>query len=213
MTDESDVWLHSASVVILAESHNPSILNKDFLVMHSIVPEEWSVVETVVTPMLSVVRYANGTRLQVDGQRLEIAEECDLPFRKYVNDRLYNLAVSYVETLPHVPYRGLGINYTVSIIRQDPLQWITKRFLKFYPWNEEFYMTPRFSVNMREATLNLGIHSKKLLREGNSERSVVVDCNIHYSEQFDAVSLRGKIHGWSNEKERIADALDRILGD
>ena len=213
MASESDVWLHSASVVILAESHNPTILNKDFLVVHSIVPKEWSVVETVVTPMLSVVRYANGIKFQVDGQRLEIVEECDLPFRKYTSDRLYKLAISYVDTLPHVPYRGLGINYTVSVVRQDPLQWITKRFLKLQPWSEEFYMTPRFSVGMREATLNLGIHSKELLREGNSQNLVVVDCNIHYGEQLGAASLCDKIRGWTNEKERIADALDRILGD
>ena len=135
MASESTLWLHSASVVILAESHNPSILNKDFLVMHHIVPKEWSVVETVVTPMLSVIRYANGIRLQVDGQRLEIAEECDLPFRDYTSDILYKLAVSYVNKLPHVPYRGLGINYTVSVINQDPTRWITKRFLKFDPWD------------------------------------------------------------------------------
>ena len=66
--------------------------------MHHIVPKEWSVVETVVTPMLSVIRYANGIKLQVDRQRLEIAEECDLPFRDYTSDLLYKLAVSYVSS-------------------------------------------------------------------------------------------------------------------
>lgn len=115
--------------------------------------------------------------------------------------------------LPHVPYRGLGINYTVSVINQDPTRWITKRFLKFDPCDKNFYMIPRFSVSMRGAMLNLGIQSQEMLREGNSQSSVVVDCNLHYDKQFDATSLCNKIDGWTGEKEQIADALNKIIGD
>lgn len=213
MTSESQVWLHSASVVILAEYHNPSILNKGFLVMNGIVPSAWSVAETVVSPITSVVGYANGIRLQVDGQRMEITEKCDFPFSKYVDDRLYNLAISYVNVLPHVPYRGLGINYAVSVIRQDPPQWITKRFLKFDSWDKEFYMMPRFSISVGDAILNLSMYSKTTLREGNSQSSVVVDCNLHYGEQLNATSLCEKIRGWTKGKEHIVEALGKVLGD
>ena len=110
-----------------------------------------------------------------------------------------------------MPYSGLGINYTVSIINPDQPHQITSRFLKFDPWSEEFHMMPRFSASMQEAVLNLDVRSKYMMRKGNSEISVVVDCNLHYGERFDASSLCDKIRGWTNEKERIADALD--LGD
>lgn len=213
MTVESDIWLHSVSVVIVAEYHNPSILNKDFLVMHKIVPKEWNVVETTVTPLLTVIRYENGIRLQEDENRLHVAEQCDLPFSEYADKQLPNLASSYAKILPHVPYRGLGFNYTVSVIRQDPNRWINERFLKFDPWDKECHMMPRFSVNIEGATLNLNIHAQEISRKGSSQKSVIVDCNLHYGEQFDVTSLHDKLSRWGVEKKRIADALDKILCD
>lgn len=213
MVAESDMWIHSASVVIVAEYHNPSILNKDFLVMHKIVPKEWNVVETAVTPLLTVIRYENGIRLQEDESRLHVAEQCDLPFREYTGEQLPNLASSYAQILPHVPYRGLGFNYTISVIRQDPNKWINDRFLKFNPWDKDFHMMPRFSVSLGGATLNLSIHGEKVSRKGSSQKSVVVDCNLHYGGQFNAVSLCDKLSGWEVEKKCIVDTLDKILCD
>ena len=42
MNDTFEIWLHSMSVVVTAEHHNPSILNKDFLINSGIVPQDWS---------------------------------------------------------------------------------------------------------------------------------------------------------------------------
>lgn len=213
MTGKSDVWLHSASVVILAESHNPSIINRDFLVKHKIVPKEWGVTETTVTPLLAAVQYDNGIMLQEDERRLQIVEKCDLSLQKYTSSRLRSIVSAYVKILQHVPYRGLGFNYTVSVIRQDPSGWINEWFLKFDPWDKEFHMMPRFSVNMGEATLSLSVYGQKTSCKGSSQDSVVVDCNLHCGVQFDASSLRDKIQRWGDEKGRIADVLDRILRD
>ena len=206
------MWLHSASVTILAKSHNPSIINGDFLVMHNIVPEEWAVVETTVTPVLAVVQYANGVKLQEDEHRLQIVENCDLPFGEYASDRLPDIASSYVEILPHVPYRGLGFNYTVSVIRQDPSRWINERFLKFDPWDKEFRMMPRFSVDMGGATLNLSMHSQGVSSKDSSRESVIVDCNLHHEGPYDIDVLQAKIRKWGAERVRIANALDKVLG-
>lgn len=213
MADKSTMWLHSTSMVILAESHNPSTLNRDFLVLHDIIPEEWTVTETLVTPLLSVIQYDNGIRLQVHGRRLEISKECDLPLCDYTDDWLYGIATSYVDILSYMPYQGLGVNYTVSVVYQNPSEWITKRFLKFAPWDEKFYMTPRFSIDMTGAKLNLDIHSKEVSRKGDSYSSVVVDYNLHYDGPFDTASLCDRIHGCTDNKRQIADVLGKILGD
>ena len=214
MTVKSPVWLHSASVVILAESHNPTILNRDFLVIHEIVPKEWEVLETAVTPPLAIIQYANGIRLEEDEHRLQVTERCDMPFDRHTNDRLNDLAASYVEVLPHVPYRGLGLNYTVSATHPDPHRWINERFLKFNPWMKGSYMTPRFSVDVGDATLNLSIYGRDdVLREGSTQKSIIMDYNIHHERQFDAGTLCHKIRDWKAVKESIVDSIDRILGD
>ena len=75
MTDENMFTLRSLSVVILGEYHNPSIINPDFVVSNNIIPKSWKIVETITTPGLSVLRYANGIQVIVDPSRLTILEE------------------------------------------------------------------------------------------------------------------------------------------
>ena len=60
MSESPAFSLHSVSVVVTAQFHNPSILNPDFLVSRQIVPEGWAVAETLTTPPVSVVKYENG---------------------------------------------------------------------------------------------------------------------------------------------------------
>ncbi len=41
MPEDTSYWLHTVSVVVTAEFHNPSILNPDFLVSREIIPADW----------------------------------------------------------------------------------------------------------------------------------------------------------------------------
>ena len=81
MPEESVFWLHSISVVVTAQSHNPSILNRDFLVLQEIVPESWEVIEAVTTPAVSLIRYKKGIQLVVDEEKLTVVENCKSSFQ------------------------------------------------------------------------------------------------------------------------------------
>ena len=65
-TKENLYRLHSVGVVVTAEFHNPSVLNRDFLVSKRIVPEDWEVTEGFTTPGLSVLSYDNGIQWTLD---------------------------------------------------------------------------------------------------------------------------------------------------
>ena len=101
VTDTSAIWLHSIGVVVVANYHNPSILNKDFLARRKIVPESWETVETVTTPAISVIKYSNGVQWMIDQNRLTITEVCDRPLRQNEDSTVHDQASLYVETLPH----------------------------------------------------------------------------------------------------------------
>ena len=75
MSENPRVSLHSVSVVVTAQFHNPSILNPDFLASREIVPADWKVAETLTTPPVSVVKYENGVEWSVDQSRLTVAEQ------------------------------------------------------------------------------------------------------------------------------------------
>ncbi len=123
MTGKSSYLLHSVSVFVTAEYHNPSIVNPSFLSSEGIVPEELDVAETISTPPLSLVRYANGIQWLVDQSTLNVAKDCEASFRDEY--QVHSLAAKYVEKLPHVPYRSLGLNFVVSANVENPRQWLT----------------------------------------------------------------------------------------
>ena len=214
MTDKSDVWLHSVSVVILAKYHNPSILNNDFLVSEDIVPNGWQVKETVTTPAVSILKYSNGVRWTVDQDRLIIIEDCDLPFQQNDENKVHKLASAYIEKLQHTPYRSLGLNCRVSILHKNPIQWITEQFLKKSLHSHELFMLPRFTMNVDDATLSLQFDAGWAIRNRiKNTSSVLIDCNLHYNGPFDSASLlQNKISQWVKSKNIISSQLDKILG-
>ena len=180
--------------------------------MENLVPKEWDVSESVITPMASAIQYGNGVRWVVDQQRLEISREHDIPFRKHTQNQIYDLAVSYVKKLPHIPYRGLGLNYVVSIMHEDPLQWLTNRFLHIDIPDVELYMMPRFTTRLDDMTLNLSLGRGNVRREGTPTSSVVIDCNLHNDGPFKVDPLCDTICRWSDDQDRIATVLGKILG-
>ena len=209
MTDEDMATLRLLSVVILGEYHNPSIVNPDFLVSNDIIPKSWRTIETVTTPGLSVLRYDNGIQLIVDPNRLTISKECNEPFLKHNKSNIHSIAAKYVNKLPHIPYRSLGLNCLVSTVRDDPKRWLTKRFLKPHSRTSDLYMIPKFIIDIGEKTLNLNFTDRQTPSGKNSE--VVIDCNTHYNGPFNSESLCEKLNEWPACQKNIKAKLDGLL--
>ncbi len=120
--------LLNTAVVVVAQEHNPTILHPAFLASQGIVPEDWQLAEPpVCTPAFSVAKYENGISFTVDSNRFLVAEE--RPAGNPAASRIPGLAVSYVEQLPHVRYRSLGVNFTGYCLRQSPERFLMERFL------------------------------------------------------------------------------------
>jgi hypothetical protein len=131
-----DSELLQFSVVVRGDSHNPTILNPDFLAIQGIVPHAWGweVAQPVITtPMMAIVQYATGVSIQVQSENLQVAAagEQANPKRSKVPD----IVRGYVTTLPHVRYTGLGINFHSAIIMENPAETIRDKFLKKGPWS------------------------------------------------------------------------------
>ena len=217
MSEKLDLWLHSVSVVILANAHNPSILSPSFLESNGIVPKDWKVVETATTPAMSFIRYDNGVQWTVDQQRLTIIDKCNISFYEKYDGRIHQLAKSYVEKLPHVSYLDLGLNCVVSTVRKNPQQWVTDQFLKTNSYGAKLTMTPKFSIELDGHVLNLEIVSGSTSHNNNSNNdnppsnSVIAHCNFHYDKLSDSALLCEKISGWNGTQKNISGVLCKIL--
>ena len=199
--------LRLLNVVVVAEYHNPSILDTNFVVSNHIIPKEWKIVETVTSPGFSILKYDNDIQLVADPDRLNISQACNEQFQEHNSSDIHDIAVRYVDTLPKTPYRKLGLNCTVSITHDDSLEWITKRFLKADSHTAGFYMMPRFIRDTGESKLKLSFTSKKVSGQDN----IIIDCNVHYDGPFDHKSLRDKIKGWPGHQKDIKGMIGKLL--
>ena len=125
------------SVVIAGRSHNPTLLNPDFLELRDIVMKDWGwkVAEVITTPPLALVRYDNGVSIHVEADKLQVVDLNAGP--DPTKSRAAGIAASYVKTLPHVRFSAVGVNYqsVIEVPGTSPKDFIKNRFLSSGPWD------------------------------------------------------------------------------
>lgn len=130
--------LDSVSVVIVAREHNPAIVSEEFLKKNGIVPRDWETVDNqpvFTTPAYSVVSFKNGVLWDVNPTICTISERVEGGFKDSYLTR--ESAKKFVETLPHVPYLAVGINWHIFFefkTREKLLAWVKGHFLKEGGW-------------------------------------------------------------------------------
>lgn len=97
-----------ADVVILADSHNPSIASPEWVKTHlGIAAEPQSFVHT---SEISVLDFAD-VQLTIDRARLQIASKDLEPDPAAAA----GLATQYVSVLQHIPYKAVGLNLSFAV--------------------------------------------------------------------------------------------------
>jgi hypothetical protein len=97
--------LRKASIVILAQAHNPSIISPDWVQKVLLIKEPPS--NFVHTPPFSLFDSASFL-LTVDTERLELVPKALDEEHILICGQA---ASAYLRTLPHIPYRTVGLNY------------------------------------------------------------------------------------------------------
>ena len=110
--------LRELSVVLVADSNNPSILNPDFLKIHGIVSHESSLKDPpICTPAFSQVTFADGITVRADPARVTFQHSSDQ--LDPGNVRCIESARRYIAIVPPVPYTAIGINLKGYRIGQE----------------------------------------------------------------------------------------------
>lgn len=203
----------NVSVVVTAEAHNPSILHPSFLRAQHIVPDDWEVAEPpLCTPPLAIVKFRNGISFTVETGKLQILH--NFP-RAAEASPVPGLASAYVAALPHVHYNGVGLNFAALLPERDASTFLSQRFLREGPWNDE---TNRLqSVGLRLVYSALGARLRVEADAGSVRRvdrteakeGVVVAGNYHFKADSDGVGEA--IDQFARASEHFSDLVVRIL--
>jgi len=200
-----DKRLVEFSLVILANDHNPTILNPDFLLRNQIVKDEWGwmvVGQSITTPAISSVSYGSKVSITVEPLKLQVTDSSGSSVEE---NHICNIVSNYVNALPHVEYNALGINFTMITLVDDADSFLTNRFLKDGTWNEDSNQIKsvgfKFSYELEGGSLTFSI-DKGI--GGDVDKSFIVTrANFHRS--LDTRSMP--------TSEQIANKLNSIMDD
>jgi hypothetical protein len=173
--------LAQISAVVVGMTHNPTILNPDFLAIRGIVPGDWEVEATITTPPMSFVRYKNGLSVTVEHEKLQVIDARNSDLNQ---SKVAEIAAAYVRMLPHVRYSAVGINFQATVEHDAPDRFLKQRFVKSGAWD-----TPgrpleavglRFAYSLSDGKLVLSLDAGESASSGNNGQHVLIlNCNFH----------------------------------
>jgi hypothetical protein len=215
MTAAPKFSLHWVNIVILAEFHNPSILNPDFLKGNKIVPQDWEAVEVLTTPAFASVKYSNNVVFFVDRERFEVRRECGGEFLK--NYDIHDMAATYVNVLPHVRYTTMGLNWQISIENAEPEKFVTERFLKAEAWKDSGLALLNSSVNLNfeidSVVCKLNFMAGRAKVADQEHPAVIISINFHHKGPFTIEELTNILKLWKIREDYTKELLPKLLGE
>ncbi len=182
---ETLIQLHQCSAVILADSHNPTILHPAFLSSQGIVPSEWQTKdqETVCTLPFSRVSYTSGVAIVAEPTKLQVT---DTEIQAGPHESAApTVAANYVGVLPHVNYTAVGINFDAFCEVADATAAIVGRFIKEGPWLADPLLPTAGGVRLRypfgEGRVSVSIdRADRRDDEGGSREGILLKINYHF---------------------------------
>ncbi|WP_423908359.1 hypothetical protein [Candidatus Spongiihabitans sp.] len=202
--------LENAAVVLVANTHNPSIINPDFLKNNGIIPADCKVgQELLVTPILAKLAFQN-VMLTVVPEQLHLEERNKNPENNRFLDSsmLYDCTKKYVTALPHIPYIALGLNWRIRIPMPAPDSWFKERFLKGGAWQEKIKpVNFVFKIQHDIATVYTLITE---IQDGD----VMISCNFHFNlenENRKIKRITETIDNWKMHKKTFETDLQKYF--
>ncbi len=205
------------SVVVVAQSNNPTILNPDFLRHNGIVRSSRALRDDrppFTTPVVSEVSFGQDLVVRADPQRITFAqaasglapEDIDCPA----------IAKGYLRIVPHVPYTALGLNPR-AVILNPPFARLSEVLYAKGNWMTFAGVTPRFELKtayqMADKRLTLTLQEA----EGDS---LICEANIHRdiaeaNQQMRVNSMLSMLDCWKDDLDQFYSVVNQalVLGD
>lgn len=122
--------LLEASVVLTAKTHNPSILNKDWLEKTGITNETVGDLEAppITTPAFSQLRFNSGIVLTLEEERF-ICQQVQTGLREENVTDVLEISRRFVTTLQHTPYTACGNNFRYIHEIENAQEFIVRHFM------------------------------------------------------------------------------------
>lgn len=201
------------SVVVVAQSNNPTILNADFLRHNGIVGSNRALRDDqppFTTPLLSEVSFDKDLVVRAEPQRITFAQAADGLAPEAIDCPA--IAKGYLRTIPHVPYTALGLNPR-AVILNPPFQRLSKMLYADGNWMAHAGVTPRFEL---KAAYQVTDRWLTLTLQEALDDTLVCEANIHRdvvetNQQMRVNSILSMLDCWKDDLALFHDVVDQAL--
>lgn len=129
--------IEEIGIVIAAQDLTPIMMSQDFLKFSGIIPKDWELSQQpILNPNAAQLNYTNGVSITAQPRTITISET--LSNKKLENIVIPEIAIKYIEKLPHAEYLGMSFSPKLLVpFPQNPgavRQYITGRLLGSGSW-------------------------------------------------------------------------------
>ncbi len=177
--------LDNFSIVILAQAHNPTILNPDFLKNNGIIDASFTTNNVICTPPVAQVSYVEGISVIAEFEKLQFIdiELKRIPFESPISE----IAAKYINVLPHVRYKAAGLNFIGHYLCKDKefaLSFLHHKFLKDGSWNtygdEMPSISLKFAYSLKNIKCTISMKTAELLKPNEPSLPIIgISANYH----------------------------------
>ena len=218
--DGRSVKIIEFSVVLVVNPNDPSILNPDFLRYNGIVDESRQVQgDIIVTPAFSQVTFEGGLTVKAVPDRVIFEQTGEaLTLEDIVCPKM---AKQYVEKVPHVPYRAVGINpkgiRSLHDKSPEKVLWALSdkgSWTSFKDMMPEIQLKAIYRYNDRAIILDI-IEAKKRGKDGSESPKLLFQANVHCdvpqtNQQARIESLASTLALWKNDLEDVRALVEKF---
>lgn len=217
--------LFEFSVVLLADSNNPSILNPDFLRYTGIVENPWQILDVpdavISIPGFSQVKYNGGLTIRTEPNRV-VFEQTGDPL-EIGSISCIDMARRYLDAVPHVKYSAFGINpkgyKTLHSTEQESVSDALKNsgdWMEFKNVNPEIQLKAVYDLNDKRIVLDIS-QARKRVATGNDVHAILFQANIHRDitepEQPKRIDkLVSVLNEWKTDLSDFQELVNNFMG-
>lgn len=207
------------SVVLVADSNNPSILNPDFLHYNKIVDKGYEVLDSPIsTPGFSQVAYENGVTVTSTPDRVVFTQSgVNLDIENLVCPEI---AKRYLQHIPYVPYVSIGINPKIFVPVQDKdhvLKMLRDEgsWMSFKDSIPTVHLKAKYEYSKRSITLETSVGHR---REGDEViMGIVFQGNFHRDLPKGNVKpgvthLHSILDKWESDMDDFSNLIKKYCG-
>jgi len=192
--------LDNTNVVILAKSHNPTIVSKEWVIKKEVLEEP--IINFIHTPPFSMVENKD-LRIHVDSDKMQIIVKRVEPD---IIDKLPRIIKNYVNSLPETPYTAIGFNFSYREITEKNLGSIfspdVEKFRKAF--SEEYRVGGIIQFNFDEFIVTVN------LRPGEK---VIADFNFHSDIKDGSSEIIEKLKSYYETMRKAEGVLEVLFDD